>query len=178
MAQFVAFAPDAELIGQSMLVTIEAMGSSVLPLLKKHGIENIHPDRWYPQQPFLDFFRDVASGDFSSVFDLVSIGMKAPEIALWPENVKSIQDALFSIGEAYKMNHRGSEFGYYKATQTGEREIEMECKNPYPCDFDYGLVYNTAKLYLPADGQLTVEHAATGRCRQHGDDVCTYIVSW
>ncbi len=178
MAQFVAFAPNVQVAGQVVLTTIEAMGERVYPLLQKHGIENVHADGWYPQQPFLDFFREVAQGDFGSVLDLVSIGMKIPDLAYWPEGIRTIEDALFSIGEAYQMNHEGGEIGFYEAFQTGEREIEVTCQNPYPCDFDYGLIYNTAKLYQPGDGHVMVTHAHTGECRKLGGDSCVYIVNW
>lgn len=177
MAQFVAFSPNVEVSGQSMQITIEAMGNRVFPLLQHHGMTKIEPDKWYPQQPYLDFFREVASGDFSSVLDLVSIGLKVPELAFWPPEIDTIEDALFSIDQAYQLNHRGGEIGSYTATQTGPREIEIYCENPYPCDFDYGTVYGTAKRYLPQDGTLKVRHSDRC-CRKKGDDACLLVVSW
>lgn len=178
MAQFVGFDPKVQVSGQSMMITIQAMGERVHPVLKKHGMENLQADRWYPQQPYLDFFREIAQGDFSSVLDLVSIGMNVPTLAYWPENIRTIEDALFSIGQAYEMNHKGGRIGSYQAVSTGERQIEVRCENPYPCDFDYGLVYNTAKLYQPADGHVMVAHVDTGECRKFGGDVCIYRVTW
>jgi hypothetical protein len=177
MAQFVAFAPDVRVSGQVLLTTFEAMGECVYPLLERHGIENVQPDGWYPQQFFLNFFREVAQGDFSSMLDLVSIGMKMPELAYRPEGIQTVEDALFSIGVTYQMNHEGDEIGFYEAVRTGKRQMEMVCQNPYPCDFDYGIIYNTARLYQPVDGHVMVIHTQ-GECRKQGDDTCVYEVSW
>lgn len=176
MAQFVGFDPNVLVSGQSMMIIIQAMGKRVCPLLKKHGMENIQPDLWYPQQPYLDFFREIALGDFRSV--LISIGMLVPTLMYWPENVQTIIQALFFIDEVYQMNHKGGTIGSYQAVQTRERQIEMRCENPYPCDFDYGLIYGAAKLYQPADEHILVTHASTGRCRKYGGDTCVYTVSW
>lgn len=177
MAQFVAFDSHVEVSGQSMLITIEAMGDAVRPILKEFGFSRLDPNQWYPQQPYLDFFHNVASGDFQSILDLVNIGTKVPSLAYWPPEVQNIMDALNSINVAYGMNHRNGEIGFYETAQVGEREVKIRAANPYPCDFDYGLIYGTARMYLPRGGRLDVEHLA-GECRKHNGEACTYSVSW
>jgi hypothetical protein len=176
MAQFIAFDSHVEVSGQSMLITIEAMGEAVHPMLMQFGFSQLEPSKWYPQQPYLDFFRDVASGDFQ-VLDLMNIGMKVPALAFWPSNIRTIADALFSIDAAYHMNHRYGEIGCYRATQTGDREIEIYCANPYPCDFDFGVIYGVAQVYLSESVIPQVDHLP-GECRKNGGHACTYVVQW
>ncbi len=178
MAQFVAFDPDVEVSGAAILSFVEAMSENILPVLARYGIRNPRPDSWHPQQAWLDAFRDVAEGDFGARLDLVSIGMRIPESAIWPPEVRTIEDALYSIDVAYHMNHRNGEIGCYRATQVGAREIEVFCENPYPCDFDYGIIYGTARLYLPSNNNLVVINRDDLPCRNQGADSCTYSVRW
>jgi hypothetical protein len=177
MAQFVAFNPHVEVSGQSMLITFEAMGDVIRPMLAKHGFSDIDPDTWYPQQPYLDFFREIASGDFQSVLDLVSIGTQVPKLAFWPPEIKTVTDALFALDEAYHMNHRNGDIGHYRATQLDKQTVEICCENPYPCDFDYGTIYGIGHMYLPHQGNFRVEHVP-GDCRKHKGDACTYVARW
>jgi hypothetical protein len=178
MTQFVAFDSNVEVSGAAILSFVAAMGRQILPVLAKHGITDPQPDQWYPQQAWLDSFRELAQGDFSSTLDLVNIGMKIPQSAIWPPEVQTIKDALASIDAAYHMNHRHGEIGCYRATEVGPREMEILCENPYQCDFDYGIIYGTARLYMPVGGGLIVEHDDEAPCRKRGDDSCTYHVKW
>ncbi len=178
MAQFVAFDPNVEVLGTAILSYVHAMGEEVHPILAKHDLADVDPDAWYPQQSWLNVLRDLAEGDFKGTLDLVRVGMSVPENASWPPDIDSVQAALSSIDDAYHMNHRGGELGSYDAKAVGDREIKMYCENPYPCDLDYGIIYATARLYLPADGELMVTPDTEAQCRKHGHDSCTYYVTW
>ena len=178
MAQFVSFDPNAKVRGTTILTYVAALGEAAYPILEKHGLIDIEPDAWYPLQPLLDALKEIYEGDFSAVLDMVHIGMKIPEHVIWPPEIQTLEDALFSIDVAYHMNHADGEVGFYQATQVNEREIEMVCQNPYPCDFDYGLLYAIAQRYLPPDGDLIVFHDENGPCRKYGDDSCTYHITW
>lgn len=178
MSQFMAFNPYVEVSGAAILSIVKAMGERSLRTLAKHGLTDIDPDCWYPQQAWLDAFYELAQGDFSASLDLVSIGMRIPEVAVWPSGIKTIQDALFSIDEAYQAAHRNGEIGSYRVRLVGECEAEMVCENPYPCNFDYGIIYNTARLFLPPRSRLVVMHDDKAPCRTKGDDSCTYHIKW
>ena len=178
MAQFIAFDPYAEVSGASILSVVHTLGEeAILPLLEKHGITDVTPESWHPQQAWLDVLRELATGDFSAVQDLVHIGITTPENAPWPPEIQTVEDALRSINTAYHMNHRG-EVGYYQAETLDDGLIRMICENPYPCDFDYGLIYGVARAYLPPGTHLVVEHDPEGPCRKRGDDACVYYVQW
>ncbi len=178
MAQFVSFDPNTKVRGTTLLTYIAAMGEGGRAALEKHGLVDIQPDSWYSLQALLDVFRDVDRGDFSSVLDLVHIGMRIPEHALWPPAIQTVEDAFFSIDEAYHMNHKDGDIGHYFVELIGEDTLKVIAENPYPCDFDYGLLYAIAKHYLPEGKHLVVEHDTDAPCRKHGDASCTYHVSW
>ncbi len=176
MAQFIAFSPDAEVSGVGLQTYISALGKEGKEILRRCGIDHIDPEAWYAQQPFLDALREAAEGDFGATLDLVNIGTKILEHASWPPHVRTIQEALWALDDAYHMHHRG-DVGEYTVEQLDETTFVIVARTPYPCDFDYGLIYATAKHYLPADGRLVVEHAE-GPCRKNGEESCTYRVRW
>ena len=178
MAQFIAFDPKVEVSGAAVQAIVTAMGNRSLSVLAKHGLAELDPDGWYPQQAWLDAFAELAQGDFSTMLDLVSIGMRIPEVARWPTGVETIEDGLFSIDRAYQMAHRNGVIGSYWVRIVSEHEAKLVCENPYPCHFDYGIIYGTARRFLPPGKGLTVIHDDHGRCRRNGDDSCTYYVSW
>ncbi len=177
MVQFVAFDSHVEVSGAAILSYVAALGETILPVLAKYGITHPHANGWYPQQAWLDAFRDIAYGDFNTTLDLVAIGMKIPESAVWPPAVQTLEDALFSIDVAYHINHRHGKIGCYRAMAVDDRHIEMFCENPYPCDFDFGIIYGTAKLYAISQG-YSVEHDNTAPCRKKGGEYCIYHVQW
>lgn len=102
------------------------------------------------------------------------IGKKIPETANFPPQINNIEAGLDSIGMAYRMNHRGGEIGYYKFVKTGNNEGYVESNNPYPCDFNIGIVEGMAKRFVPT---AQVRHAE-GECRKIHGNVCRYKVNW
>jgi hypothetical protein len=178
MVQFRPFDPNVEVSGAVIRAIVKAMGDRALRVLAAHHLDDIDPDGWYPQQAWLDAFRELSQGDFNSTLDLVSIGMRIPEVVAWPSDIKTVEEALRSIDRAYHMTHRKGEIGSYKVEMVGTREAKLVCENPYPCDFDYGLIYSTARLFVPAGNGLTVIHDDHASCRKRGGDSCTYYVHW
>jgi len=178
MAEFVAFEPQVEVLGQSMLSALAGMGEEATVYLAHYDLGDIQPEEWYRNQDWLDFFKAVSSKESNAMFDLVSIGMKIPENAMFPPQIDSISSALLSTDVAYHMNHRNGEIGHYTATVTGENSIDMVCKNPYPCLFDYGLIYGLVRRFRPENVRFVVQHDDDAPCRQKGADSCTYHISW
>ncbi len=171
--EYQPFDPNAEVLGRNLKALVAGTGNRILDALARHGITDIQDNRWYPQSAVLAALKEL--GETSN---LVAVGTQVIEHTSFPPEVDSVEKALMSIDVAYKMNHRNGEVGYYRAKAQGPRHIVMECKNPYPCDFDYGLIYGVARRFLPRDGDLIVEHEANGTCRHKGADVCVYHVTW
>ncbi len=194
MAQFKAFAADVEVNGETVLSIVEGMGNSkemALSILAKHGIANPQPGQWYAQQSWLDAFKTIAESIGENT--LFAIGRKIPEKAQFPPAIDNIEKALAAIDIAYHMNHRirgvtlfdpsnGSMkegIGHYTYEKIDGKSARMLCKNPYPCDFDRGIIEAMGRRFKPKDSLfLTVAHDDSQPCRKKGSDTCTYHVSW
>lgn len=180
MAQFVAFDSAVDVSGRAVLSVIDGMGifeTKAREILARHGIVDPQPDKWYPQQAWLDAFRTIAESLGPKT--LFEIGKKIPENAAWPEGVDDIKSALRSIDKAYQMNHRFGEIGSYNYYDLDENQVRMICNNPYPCKFDHGIITAVADKFKPAGTfMVEVEHDHTLPCRDDGADICSYIVRW
>jgi hypothetical protein len=179
MAQFKAFDPNVEVNGQTVLSIVAGMGAfktAALQILEKNGIKDPQPNKWYKQQAWLDSFKEIAERIGAST--LYNIGMKIPDNADFPPEIDNIEKALSAIDVAYHMNHRGGDIGYYKYIKTGEKEAKVECKNPYPSDFDRGIVEAMAKRFRPPGSIVYVKTDPNAPTRLKGAESCTYIVTW
>lgn len=180
MAQFKTFEPGVEVNGQTILSVVEGMSNfknRAIQILEENGISNPQEGKWYSQQDWLNAFKTI-SESIGSV-TLYQIGIKIPENADWPPEIDNIDKALSSIDIAYHMNHQKGEIGHYTYEKTGDRTGTMVCNNPYPCDFDRGIIEAVAKKFKPKDSiRVKVEHDNTKPCRKKGDDSCTYHIAW
>jgi hypothetical protein len=178
MVQYKAIDSSAEVKGSAILATLESLNPKVLrPILVENGLgDQIDAGAWYLQQKWLDVLRIIDERQLGGDLDLVAIGTRIPYTADWPPNVKSTEEALFSIDIAYHLNHRRGEVGHYRAEKIDPCLIDVICDNPYPCYFDYGIVYGTAQKFHAANKTFTVVHN-DGTCRRRGDNVCVYHVS-
>jgi len=180
MAQFKAFSSGVEVNGETVLSVLEAMDVfrvQAEKILEKHGVINPEIGKWYNQQAWLNAFKYIA--DEIGPNTLYSIGRKVPENAQFPPDIDSIEKALGAIDVAYNMNHRGGEIGHYSFESTGAKSATITCNNPYPCDFDSGIIESMAKKFQPADSiMVMVSHDTTASCRKTGADSCIYKISW
>jgi hypothetical protein len=179
MAEFKALAQGVEVNGQTVLTVVDGMNvmrTQAYEILKKHGINNPQPKSWYPQQAWLDAFKEIAQRVGRST--LFQIGTKIPDNADFPSNIDTLDKALAAIDIAYHFNHRGGEIGHYQYIKTGEYTAKMFCNNPYPCEFDRGIISAMAQRFKPADVAITIIHDETSPCRKKGAEDCTYLISF
>jgi len=176
MAEYISISPDVEVIGGVINAVIAGVGDECIPILEKYNLYPIINEKWYKQQDFLNAFKELNEGNF---LNLVAIGMRIPDNAIWPPDVKTVHDALASINVAYQMNNRNGEIGGYYYTQTGPNSGTMVCKNPFPSNFDYGLIYRTVQKFREStDIQFVVKRDDSIPNRLTGADSCTYNISW
>jgi hypothetical protein len=71
---------------------------------------------------------------------LQKIGRDKPKNTVWPPDIETATDAVMSINEAYQRNHRNGKVGGYHAEQINPGHMKLTCNNPYPCQFDQGLI--------------------------------------
>lgn len=180
MTQFQAISPNAEVNGETVLSIVAGMGAfkhKALELLAAAGIPDPAPGKWYRQQSWLDAFKAIA--DSVGANTLFVIGQKIPENAQFPPQIDSLEAALGAIDVAYHMNHRHGEIGHYHFRKLAERDLQVVGDNPYPCDFDRGIVAAMAKRFRPADSKyLEIAHDEKAPCRKKGASSCTYRVTW
>jgi len=179
MAQFKAFAPGVQVNGETVLSVVAGMGafrSRANKILEENAIANPKPGTWYAQQAWLDAFKDIS--ELLGAHTLFAIGKSIPQNARFPAAIRSVADALGAIDAAYHMNHRGGEIGHYVFNQNGGDSATVVCRNPYPCDFDRGLITGTADKFKSSRTVVRVQHDDGKPCRKRGADSCTYQVKW
>lgn len=182
MAQYIPFQPGVEVNGQTILSVVYALHAgrdTRLAMLAKHGLNDIKPEKWYSQEKWLNAFKDISKylGDPT----LFVIGKAIPDNAIFPPEIDSLEKALNSIDIAYHMNHQGGEIGSYKLIKfdSVNREAIMVCNNPYPSEFDRGIITTMLRKFRPKDSYMSeVRLDMTKENRQQGHDSCTYLINW
>ncbi len=135
--------------------------------------ENVEDDKFYSAEGFLKALNNI--GEKMNVVILKNVGTKIVEAAKWPSGIDSLDSAMQSISVAYKMNHQPNDseiIGDYIFNKVSERECTITATNPYPCDFDEGIVYGVART---VEKNVFVEHME-GSCRKKGDSKCVYRI--
>jgi len=196
--EYKVFEPDIEVLGQTVYAIVDGFVMlKIVPskiLLKEglgerksDGMIKLDPKAWYSQEAWLRAFKKIADGAGGPT--LHEIGRKIPENAVFPPWVEDVDSAIRSINIAYHMNHRKNgkvmfdpdtgktttgigSYGHERIA--GENRILSECKNPYPCEFDHGIITCMATKF---EAQAKVTHQG-GSCRSKGDESCTYEVTW
>jgi hypothetical protein len=197
--QFVPFEDGIEVNGQTVYSVIEGFAafkkvpSDIFLNLGigqrgDDGLLRMAPDEWVPQALWLRGFAEI--GRAVGTGALFAIGLKIPECAIFPPHVTDVRTAIQSIDVAYHLNHRkGGRVMFDPATGTmlegighygyapvaGEPRILSKCSNPYPCDFDKGIITAMARRFAP---NAWVDHVEPEVCRKKGASSCAYLVTW
>lgn len=191
MAQFKAFNDKAEVNGQTILSVVKGMpgyGETALSILKRNGIQDIQDDDWYPQQSWLDAFEEIANKIGANT--LRAIGSKIIASAQWPPGIDSVESALASIDVAYHMNHRiegkilfnpntgimSEGIGHYLFEKISENEYKVACENPYPCDFDKGIIKGVVEKFKNPGQKIEFLENVKSGCRDNDENCCTYHI--
>ena len=197
--QFKPFEKNIEVNGQTVYAIVDGF-KLIKDLAVKHlsaagigevGKDNtikIDPQSWYSQEAWLKAFESISKEIGGSV--LFQIGLAIPKNAKFPPWVKDIDSAIQSIDIAYHMNHRknGKELfdpatgamtegiGHYGYQRVQHKNMIISiCENPYPCEFDRGILTFMAKKFQPA---ALVQHDDSKPCRKNGYSSCTYVITY
>jgi hypothetical protein len=198
MMQTWNFEPGIEFSGGMLDAIVEAFKlfpSVATRRLVNHGIgtlrgKDVVIDRqaWYPIESWLAAFDGFA--ETVGPRALQQIGQHVPKYAAVPPGINDIHGAIGAVDVGYHMNHRkngkvmfdpttGSVapgIGNYGYTAVpGERKIISVCENPYPCDFDRGILM---AFTLKFERLGRVVHDDRAPCRKSGARSCTYVVTW
>jgi hypothetical protein len=181
MAQYQPFSPTVEVAGDSALAFVNAIPAyrdTMVTILKKNNTV-LESGKWYKQGAILNVLKEV--GEKYGSNSLFSIGKAIIDHAKLPPFINTLETALNSVNEAYKLNHRNGEIGYYKVLEynSKNRFAVMECRNPYPSYFDKGLITAFTRRFKPADSILVDvkldDHLPS---RVNGADSCTFRITW
>ncbi|ACF14128.1 conserved hypothetical protein [Chloroherpeton thalassium ATCC 35110] len=193
MAVFKAINPNVEVNGRTVLSLVNGLGAfqdNGIRYLEMYGIKDVKSDGWYPQQSWLDAFKYISERiGTGTVF---MIGKSIPESSRFPPEINNIFKALGALDVAYHINHRlhgrvmfdpstgkmEEGIGHYRYKRVDEKRIELTCDNPYPCDFDKGIITQMANKFKPGGSFIIMEHDKAHGCRNHGAETCTYTITW
>lgn len=193
MAQFVAFDQNVEVNKMTIMSVVNSMEKGKetrIGILEKNGI-SIEKKDWYPQQNWLNAFKEIAStlGDMN----LFLIGKAIIDSAKFPP-INNLEEALKSLDVAYHMNHRingkvmfdsqtGKKtegIGHYKLTEynAAGKHAVMVCDNPYPSKFDEGIITQLVRKFKGTASTETIKLDLTKETRIKGAHSCTYNITW
>ncbi|BDU77027.1 hypothetical protein [Mesoterricola sediminis] len=179
MRTFEAASQAVEVNGETVLAIVSGLPfgpAQALRVLAAHGIRDPQPGQWFRQQAWLDAFREIAATLGPNT--LYAIGRKIPDQARFPAPITSLHRALAAIDEAYRLNHRGGPIGAYRFEADGPGRALLVCDNPYPSDFDRGIITAMAERHRPAGADVRVTLDPARPTRKQGGDSCTFVVTW
>lgn len=182
--------PGFDVAGTAAMAILSAMGpyrNIAEKALAKHAIWKIEPEGVYSLDAALGVFDTLIEATGTNT--IFAIGKKVPDHATWPDGIDNIFQALQSVDIGYHLNHfkNGKPMfdpstgamvegiGHYHYKAEGPRRIVMVCDNPYPSDFDRGLISTFARRY---ESTADVERDPTKPTRLEGADSCTFIVTF
>jgi len=195
--EFKAFEPGIELRGQVlefMVAGFRIVPSVGLRILSKHGLVKRGPDGkpafdregWFPQQAGLDAFRAIY--DEVGSFTIFEIGRQLGLHVYCPPEVNDLESAMRWKDINYHLFHRKNGevmydvatgrmtegIGHYVCERRDNTTRVVVASNPYPCDFDLGIVAGDVERFAP---QGRVVHNDRSPCRKKGADSCTYVIT-
>ncbi len=181
MPHWHVFSADHEFPGQVIIDLANAVGSEeIMPYFKKHGLTNIDPKAWYPQQKLLDIYNEMETSKSGTMFDFVSIGMKEAEQAILPAQFQSLPllSILQGVGEVFKLNNRGTDPGDLKCEVVTDKHVKMVLRATTPDNLWYGIFYGYVRRLAPKGTHFTVYFDENVPRRDNGGDVTIIHITW
>lgn len=182
MAQLQAISLKTEVSGnfvQAIQQAVPSYESRIKLIFSKYLIEFPESEKWYPLQDILQVYREI-SMQFGPHL-LFSIGKYLSKTNPLAEGFQNLETALLNLDNMQRYHHRGGEVGYYKLLNYSpeKKEAKLECRNPYPCYVDRGILTYLAIKYKPADSSLILVELDTNRPnRLAGGEVSFYNILW
>ncbi len=176
IAQFQINDPHALASGAPMMGFLECIqADSVLPVLKRHGLDRITPDDWYPFSEYLAVMQELTSTQ-----DLVSIGMSMMDHVPWPPEMYQLPfvEVLKNISAIYRLQHRGDVGQGYLMDFIDDHHVVITICNPYPDDLVYGCYWQIARKFLPKGTRFTVFYDTDEPIRKDGGDLTRIHITW
>jgi hypothetical protein len=173
--------PETELIGQAMSSIVDNIQSEEIePVLRKHNISEIDPQKWYKAQDFLNALNELHKS-YGAMGNMVAVGMSVAEKMVTPPELANapLPTILGLWNDLYHLQHRGgANMGYVKTEQLGETHYRTIHDHLYPDDFVYGLAYGMARRFLPRGTNFQVKYVEDAPRKDKGGDITVIDVIW
>ena len=142
---------NAELIGQAIFPSVRALpgfvSRTMWNLLKEIGVDDPQDDQWYNVKIFVAFYEKLV--EEYGPHTLYDLGKAIPDVAVFPPDIQTLEEAIGILDTAYGLNHRGGYLGFYRLVEHDpmRQEMVVHCYNPYPCELDRGLLTGLGRKY-------------------------------
>ncbi len=174
----------AQVSGASVRIFMEAMGKvkeMALGILQKHNIDtNVPMESWVDLNKWINALKEIEQRFGPAT--MFNIGKTVPSVIAFPPQVNSFESAMNGLNYSYLLTHRGipNSDKYYKFRMTGQKSAIMECDNPYPSDFDRGLLSGMTRKFPPAGvvGMVDVKLDESVPSRKTSGKSCVFKMSW
>jgi hypothetical protein len=179
MKRYLAFDPNNEIIGQSLIAIANAIGSEeFIDIFIQHHLTNVDPTQWYPEQQFLDVLSDIAERG-GGMFDFVSIGMNMIANGVFPPALDTMPfEQIISNSAAFALNTRGPKPKSMKIDVLGPKHIVRRYIAPEPDDYWYGVAYGYAKRFLAPGVKFRVYYDPNVPRRDNGGEETLVHIEW
>ncbi|MBN2304138.1 MAG: hypothetical protein JXQ72_06670 [Anaerolineae bacterium] len=159
--RYQASSPESKANGQVLMPYFQVLQDSPLErLINTYELDKLKPDAFYPQQTVCDMQRQMAEeiGLFSG--ELVNIGITSIGTIGFPDEVKTVQDALGMLHQIYQMIHQNipAEEGWIFEAESDDK-MKIFFNSPYEPFAAYGYIYGIANKFVPEGKDATVEMA-------------------
>lgn len=178
MDRHISISTGIDVLGQAILAVVNSVQSgreTMLTFLRKNGIGDLLPDRWYSLDNYLMAYGELAQNMGNGIFYVM--GLVTVE-NLFPEKIKSLDKGLQKIDDLYRTNHQGRGIGYYKLVEFdyADKSAIMKCNTPYPVEFNNGLLTAVLKKLQPRSTSKCV--AMLGHDHGAPLSAVNYLITW
>lgn len=179
MAQFTATYPEHTIAGSVICALVASICdklNEIEDILIEHQLQNPTPDAWYSMQDYVEVLQAIAKK--MGPHGLFDIGKKILGQGQIP--AQDLQEALQYFDSLHHTEAKG-ENSYYRLLSYSEdkKEAHIECRNPFPCYFDRGVLTTMFRNFQRQSIQSV--HVALDNHRPNrlaGADVSYYTVLW
>lgn len=182
MPRYQSFDPEAEISGQTALSLItNIMHSDIAGILKRHQLEQIDPEAWYPIQSVLDVLSDISEGTNGSA-NLVSLGMASAKTVYenFPQEIRdlSLVDFLSNYNDLMRQvdGSRGDS-NEIVFEQLNPHHMTVSFRVPYPDDVFYGFFYGMVRYFRPLGKGFSVKYDENKPRREEGGNSTTLHIT-
>ncbi len=140
--EFINNDPAATVRGANVKATLEALREAPAfsdRLIERHGLprDALTAESFVPVQRWLNALRDIQTQVGEPA--LRETGTRLVQNAEFPPNYLTVESILLALNDIYYVNHRG-DVGYYRAEQSTDGTVTINCATPYPRNFERGLI--------------------------------------